>query len=168
MTSMIPKQLKPVTNSFLGLWVFLAAFPFFWMFLISFRAPVDAFSFPPKLFAPITFEHFYTVWIVDGFWQQAINTTIVTLGTVTVSLTIGCLAGYALSRYRGNLGKLNAIYMDCGWRDQYHIQYGSRLIAQQLGEHGIKHRYEEFDGTHSGIDGRMDISLPYLQKALRG
>ncbi len=104
MTSMIPKQLKPVTNSFLGLWVFLAAFPFFWMFLISFRAPVDAFSFPPKLFAPITFEHFYTVWIVDGFWQQALNTTIVTLGTVTVSLTIGCLAGYALSRYRGNLG----------------------------------------------------------------
>ena len=63
MTSMIPKQLKPVTNSFLGLWVFLAAFPFFWMFLISFRAPVDAFSFPPKLFAPITFEHFYTVLI---------------------------------------------------------------------------------------------------------
>jgi len=75
---------------------------------------------------------------------------------------------HLVSRYRGNLSKLKAIYMDCGWRDQYHIQYGSRLIAQQLTQNGIEHRYEEFDGTHSGIDGRMDISLPYLQRALRG
>jgi ABC-type glycerol-3-phosphate transport system permease component len=29
---------------------------------------------------------------------------IVTLGTVSISLTVGCLAGYALSRYRGALG----------------------------------------------------------------
>ena len=60
----IPKPLKPVSNTLLGFWIFLAAFPFFWMFLISFRSPVDAFSFPPKLFAPFTLEHFYTVWIV--------------------------------------------------------------------------------------------------------
>mgnify|MGYP000706487245 CR=1 FL=1 len=26
--------------------------------------------------------------------------------------------------------------------------------------------YEEFDGTHSGIDYRMDISLPYLARKL--
>ena len=72
-----------------------------------------------------------------------------------------------ISRYHRNLGKLKAVYMDCGWRDQYHIQYGSRLISRQLSRYGVKHRYEEFDGTHSGIDGRMDISLPWLQRALR-
>jgi enterochelin esterase-like enzyme len=75
---------------------------------------------------------------------------------------------HLVRRYHGNLGKLKAVYMDCGWRDQYHIQYGSRLIAQQLTQYGVEHRYEEFDGTHSGIDNRMDISLPYLQRALRG
>lgn len=100
----IPKSFKIFALFFLALWVFMAAFPFIWMFLISFREPIDAFSLPPKLFAPFTIEHFYTVWIVDGFWRQALNTSIVTLGTMTVSLTIGCLAGYALSRYRGNLG----------------------------------------------------------------
>ncbi len=140
MTSMIPKQIKPVTNSFLGLWVFLASFPFIWMFLISFRAPVDAFSFPPKLFAPITFEHFYTVWVVDGFWKQALNTSIVTLGTLTVSLTIGCLAGYALSRYRGNLG----FYLLIGALVFRAIPHSVMLVAYKpaFWSMGIWNRYE--------------------------
>jgi enterochelin esterase-like enzyme len=73
-----------------------------------------------------------------------------------------------IRRYRKNLERLKGIYMDCGWRDQYHIHYGCRQISRQLAEAGIEHRYEEFDGTHSGIDQRMDISLPFLQKALRG
>jgi ABC-type glycerol-3-phosphate transport system permease component len=100
----MPKGLKYALYIFMGVWVILAIFPFFWMFLISFRSPVDAFSLPPQLFSPMTLDHFYTVWIVDEFWRQALSTTIVTLGTITISLTIGCLAGYALSRYRGNLG----------------------------------------------------------------
>lgn len=73
-----------------------------------------------------------------------------------------------IKRYSANLAKLKAIYIDCGWRDQYHIHYGSRIVSQRLHENGIKHRYEEFDGTHSGIDMRMDLSLPFLQRALRG
>jgi len=31
----------------------------------------------------------------------------------------------------------------------------------------VPHRYEEFDGTHSGIDFRLDVSLPFLTRALR-
>lgn len=100
----LPRGLKYVMIIFMTFWIVTAIFPFFWMFLISFRDPIDAFSLPPKLFAPFTVDHFYTVWIVDGFWRQALSTTIVTLGTLTVSITIGCLAGYALSRYRGSLG----------------------------------------------------------------
>jgi S-formylglutathione hydrolase FrmB len=72
-----------------------------------------------------------------------------------------------VKRYSANLAKLEALYIDCGWRDQYHIHYGSRIIAQHLCENGVDCRYEEFDGTHSGIDSRMDISLPFLQHALR-
>jgi ABC-type glycerol-3-phosphate transport system permease component len=88
----------------LAVWVFVALFPFFWMTLMSFRIPVDAFSVPPKLFAPITFDNFYQLWVVEGFWRYGINTLIVTLLTVTVSLSIGCFAGYALARYNGPVG----------------------------------------------------------------
>ncbi len=34
-------------------------------------------------------------------------------------------------------------------------------------EAGIRHRYEEFDDDHSDIDYRMDVSLPFLYRALR-
>jgi S-formylglutathione hydrolase FrmB len=71
-----------------------------------------------------------------------------------------------VARHASNLRTLRGIYIDCGWRDQYRIHYGSRILSARLGEHGIEHTYEEFDGTHSGIDHRMDFSLPFLLKAL--
>jgi enterochelin esterase-like enzyme len=36
-----------------------------------------------------------------------------------------------------------------------------------LQEAGIEHRYEEFNGTHSGVDHRLDISLAFLAKKLK-
>jgi hypothetical protein len=72
-----------------------------------------------------------------------------------------------VERYRRNLRKLRGIYIDCGWRDQYHIHYGSRILSLRLAEAGIRHRYEEFDDDHSDIDYRMDVSLPFLARALR-
>ncbi len=72
-----------------------------------------------------------------------------------------------VARHAGNLRKLRGIYMDCGWRDQYRIHYGCRLLSKRLSKHDVPHHYEEFDDTHSGIDYRMDVSLPFLSRALR-
>ena len=65
------------------------------------------------------------------------------------------------------LSALNGLYMDCGFRDQYYIHYGMRELAQRLEKHKIKHTYEEFNGTHSGIDYRLDESLPYLYETIQ-
>ncbi len=73
-----------------------------------------------------------------------------------------------VGRYRKNLASLRAIYVDCGWRDQYFIHYGSRILSRELGAHSIEHVYEEFDDNHSGIDYRMDRSLPFLYRAIKG
>ena len=67
---------------------------------------------------------------------------------------------------RKNLKTLKAIYIDCGWRDQFHIHFGTRQLSRTLAQHGVTHRYEEFDDNHSGIDYRMDVSLPYLARRL--
>lgn len=64
------------------------------------------------------------------------------------------------------LRTLSGIFIDCGDRDQYHIQYGTRVLVRKLESYGIHHTYEAFDGTHSGIDYRLDTSLPYLYRAL--
>lgn len=103
-TDRLPLWLKTVNSTGLAVWLFVAMFPFLWMFLISFRLPIDAFSVPPKLIAPLTLKNFYGVWLNDGFWRYAVNTTVVTFFTVVVSLAVACPAAYALSRYRGSLG----------------------------------------------------------------
>jgi len=72
-----------------------------------------------------------------------------------------------VERYQGNLKSLRGIYLDCGWRDQYQIHYGMRILSKRLAEAGIRHTYEEFDDDHSDIDYRMDASLPYLYRALK-
>jgi S-formylglutathione hydrolase FrmB len=72
-----------------------------------------------------------------------------------------------VARHAKQLRSLRGIFIDCGWRDQYRIHYGSRLLSKELTEHRVPHRYEEFDDTHSGIDYRMEVSLPFFSRALR-
>ena len=53
------------------------------------------------LAAPVigfTGEHYRAVWAGHEFWRNFLNSLLVTAGVVTVSLTAGTLAGYALAR----------------------------------------------------------------------
>ncbi|SEW35522.1 carbohydrate ABC transporter membrane protein 2, CUT1 family [Aliiroseovarius sediminilitoris] len=183
-----PLGLKLTSASFLALWCIVAAFPIFWITVMSFKSPVDAFSSNPLnvIFGPntraggqglsildilfgivviwvtarlatktlpimvaayapsgqkwigwligalalvigflvtffailpaildvlnpwfgplgrdvigLTTEHYKTVWIDRGFSNNFKNSMIVTTGVVTVSLTVGTLAGYGLAR----------------------------------------------------------------------
>lgn len=67
---------------------------------------------------------------------------------------------------RANLSRLRGLFIDCGRHDQYFLHYGARQLSAALAEHGVAHHYEEFDGTHSGIDYRLDVSLPWLYRTL--
>jgi enterochelin esterase-like enzyme len=70
-------------------------------------------------------------------------------------------------RWQGLKG-LKALYIDCGVADQFNLVYGARRLHRRLEALGVTHRYEEFDDNHSAVDYRMDISLPFLAKALAG
>lgn len=67
-----------------------------------------------------------------------------------------------------SLAKLSALYLDCGSRDEYFIHFGTRALVDKLRAAGIEHVYEEFDGGHSGVSHRLDVSLPMLYRAVRG
>jgi len=64
------------------------------------------------------------------------------------------------------LRRMKALYIDCGTADQFRLLYGARRFARRLSQLGIQHRYEEFPDSHSGVDYRMDDSLPFLARAL--
>jgi enterochelin esterase-like enzyme len=61
---------------------------------------------------------------------------------------------------------LHCLYLDVGRRDQYRIQFGTRRLSALLEKSGIDHHFEEFEGTHSQMDWRLDTSLPLLANAL--
>ncbi len=62
---------------------------------------------------------------------------------------------------------LAGLWIDVGRRDQYFIHYGARELHDRMNAAGIDHHFEEFDGTHSGIDWRYDHSLPWLASRLK-
>jgi hypothetical protein len=72
-----------------------------------------------------------------------------------------------VAHHARSLRTLRGLYMDCGWRDQFRLHYGNRMLSLTLAKHRVTHVYEEFDGTHSGVDYRMERSLPFLSQALR-
>lgn len=74
---------------------------------------------------------------------------------------------HLVARHARDLARLSGIYLDCGWRDQYHLHFGARIVARELAAHGIAHTYEEFDDTHSSIDYRMNVSLPFLYRSIK-
>ena len=71
-----------------------------------------------------------------------------------------------VEQYSDALKSLSALYLDAGDRDQYNLQYGARRLSARLENLGVRHHFEEFEGTHSGMDWRLDISLPYIATAL--
>ena len=183
-----PLGLKVASGTFLAFWLFLAAFPIFWVAVMSFKSPIDAFSsnpwevivgpatraagdglslvdivaglavlyaairlafgwlpkkvaqftpagwiligwivgaalyalafviaffgLLPLILAPLnavlgplgspilglTTVHYEAVWVDNEFYRNFINSLVITAGVVTISLTVGTLAGYALAR----------------------------------------------------------------------
>ena len=45
-----------------------------------------------------TFNGYYGAWILEEFWRNVVNTSIIVFFTVVISLTIGTIGGYALAR----------------------------------------------------------------------
>ncbi|GAB2184294.1 carbohydrate ABC transporter permease [Roseibium sp. LAB1] len=183
-----PFALRLSSAGFLAFWCLLASFPIFWIAVMSFKDPVDAFASNPLevIFGPVTLEsgrglsivsiivgigvlwgsirlalntlpglikqytpphlivagwiigvlvfalgflivffgllppvldavnsvlgpigkpilgltaeHYRAVWVENAFYENFINSLIITAGVVTVSLTVGTLAGYGLAR----------------------------------------------------------------------
>lgn len=71
-----------------------------------------------------------------------------------------------IDSHGAGLKALKALFIDCGDVDQYNLLYGARRLHKKLDAIGVPHTYEEFPDNHSGVDYRLDRSLPVLARAL--
>ena len=67
---------------------------------------------------------------------------------------------------RGTCARLRGIYMDCGWRDQYHLHFGARILSRQLAAHGVAHtlrgvrRFALVDRLPDGRQPAVSLQVP--------
>lgn len=105
-----PAALQALLVGFLIAWIIVAAFPFLWTLWGSFKVEGDFFSkadwanaltgpmTQAETGAAITTQGYYGAWVLNDFWRAAVNTLIVVVSVVTISLTFGTFGGYALAR----------------------------------------------------------------------
>lgn len=67
----------------------------------------------------------------------------------------------------GNLRALSGIFLDCGNKDQFQLQYGMRQIREILSKASVQHEYSEFDGNHFDISERRPQVWRWLTLAWR-
>lgn len=72
-----------------------------------------------------------------------------------------------VDRYARNLRKLKLLYLDCGTKDEFNLQFGARILAAKLKALNIKHTYEEFADGHRNIQYRYDRSLTLISKVFK-
>jgi trehalose/maltose transport system permease protein len=105
-----PPALLIALNGFLVVWLVIAAFPFLWTFWGSFKVEGDFFSkadWMNAITGPLTTAEtgssftatgYVGAWVQEEFWRAALNSAIVVVSVVCISLTFGTLGGYALAR----------------------------------------------------------------------
>ena len=102
--------LEVVSYFFVTVWLVIAAGPFLWTVWGSFKVQGDFFSKADwtnaiygiftqrETGSAFTFNGYYGAWILEEFWRNVVNTSIIVFFTVVISLTIGTIGGYALAR----------------------------------------------------------------------
>lgn len=63
---------------------------------------------------------------------------------------------------------LELLHLEAGKRDEFHLQFALRRLAQELERLAIPHVHEEFEGGHFGLDERYPAILPRLVEAAYG
>jgi ABC-type glycerol-3-phosphate transport system permease component len=105
-----PNLLTWFSTSMIVLWLLIALGPFIWTVWGSFKVQGDFFSKADWRNAvygvytitetgePFTGNGYHGAWVQEEFWRNVLNTLVVVVCTVVISLIMGTLGGYALAR----------------------------------------------------------------------
>ena len=105
-----PRLLTWFATSMIIFWLMIAIGPFVWTVWGSFKVQGDFFSkadWRNAVYGVYTLSEtggtftgngYHGAWIQEEFWRNVLNTVVVVVCTVIISLTLGTLGGYALAR----------------------------------------------------------------------
>lgn len=81
--------------------VAIAVFPAIWMLSTSIKLPTEQYDIPPQIIPDTpTMSNYANVLTNSKMFDAFVNSAIITLSVVTITLFVSILAGYGLSRYK--------------------------------------------------------------------
>ncbi|MBT2517864.1 carbohydrate ABC transporter permease [Streptomyces sp. ISL-90] len=84
----------------LSLWSIFALAPIAWIFMMSLKTPGDIVVYPPKFVFTPTLDNYAEVFSGPEFMTPFVNSLIVTIGALLLTLVIGLPTAYALARFK--------------------------------------------------------------------
>ncbi len=72
----------------------------------------------------------------------------------------------ACEQHAQALRSLDLLHLEAGKTDEFHLQFGLRILAERLRKLEVPHVHEEFEGGHFGINDRYVQLVPRLSAAL--
>lgn len=68
--------------------------------------------------------------------------------------------------HQANWKQLRLLHLECGVKDQFHLQWGLRLLSQRLRQLDIAHDHVEHEGSHFDINHRYPPAIDKLARVL--
>nr|WP_072337881.1 MULTISPECIES: carbohydrate ABC transporter permease [unclassified Paenibacillus] len=112
-TAKLARQLRSwLANGLLTLYALLTLYPLVWLFISSFKSNQEFYGKPFSLPSVWQIENFTRAWKVAGLGTAMTNSVIVTFCSMALTLLLGTLAAYVLSRLEFKLkGFIMALFV---------------------------------------------------------
>jgi multiple sugar transport system permease protein len=108
----VSRREKAVRLALAGVAIFWSAFPIYLVIASSFKDPRTIFEVPPRFIFTPTLDNYRSLWrLWPEFFDNLLNSIIITLGATLVTVFASSLAGYVYSRYRSRLLTASAFFM---------------------------------------------------------
>lgn len=105
---------KAIIYAFLVLMAIIYIVPLIWVFLVSFKTNSEIFTNPFGLPESFYLENFTFAWTAGKLGVATLNSAIVCITTLILSMIIGSMAAFAISRLRWKLSKVCLTYFLIG------------------------------------------------------
>jgi N-acetylglucosamine transport system permease protein len=90
---------KTIVYAILGLWALIVIFPMLWAIMTSFKTDQEIFFSPWALPSTPVFDNFVRAWTTARIGQYFVNTLIIVLPSLFLTLLLSSMASYVLARF---------------------------------------------------------------------
>lgn len=95
----VPRWKQLLRNAVLGVYALLTLYPLLWMYMSAFKTNAEFYASPFSLPTSWNWDNFVRAWEVSGMGKAALNSLWVTFLALVLTLLLGALTAYILSRF---------------------------------------------------------------------